>query len=184
MARRPKATLPRSKRRGRKRGALMRWLVNLRPFALLAALIVMWLGYNDAALIEPPGFMLTGPEKIAGRFTRCGPGRGYYCVIDGDTFKIGDRKIRVVGIDAPEVAARCPAEAEAAERATQALQTWLNRASFRIAARVDQPIDKYGRELRIVKRINPDGSEDRLADHMRNAGYARRYLGGFRDGWC
>jgi len=171
---------PRRRRRSRWHAVL----VNLRPVVLLITLIVVWMGYNDPALIEPPGFMLTGPEKIAGRFTRCGPGRGYYCVTDGDTFKIGERRIRVVGIDAPEVDASCEAEAEGAERATAALQQWLNRASFRMTARVDQPTDHYGRELRIVTRINPDGSEDRLADHMRNEGFARRYLGGFRSGWC
>ena len=70
------------------------------------------------------------------------------------------------------------------ERATQALQIWLNRASFRMTARVDNPTDHYGRELRMVKRIEPDGSEDRRADYMRDGGWARRYLGGWRGGWC
>lgn len=155
-----------------------------RLVLLLIALVTLWFIVDDAALIEPPGFLQTEPEVIAGSFTRCGPGRGYYCVTDGDTFKIGERKIRVVGIDTPEVEAQCPAEAEAAERATQALQTWLNRASFRMTARLDEARDQYGRELRIVKRANPDGSEERLADYMREGGYARRYLGGWRGGWC
>jgi endonuclease YncB( thermonuclease family) len=92
--------------------------------------------------------------------------------------------VRVVGIDAPEVDAQCGAEALGAARATQALQTWLNRGSFRLSARIDQPIDRYGRELRIVKRINPDGSEDRLADYMTAGGFVRRYMGGWRGGWC
>lgn len=151
---------------------------------LLIALVTLWFIVDDAALVEPPGFLQTEPEVIAGSFTRCGPGRGHYCVIDGDTFKIGERAIRVVGIDTPEVDAQCPAEAEAAERATQALQTWLNRASFRMTARIDEARDRYGRELRIVKRANPDGSEERLADFMQGGGYARRYYGEWRGGWC
>jgi endonuclease YncB( thermonuclease family) len=155
-----------------------------RPVVLLIALLALWAIARDAALLEPPAFLQTAPETIAGSFTRCGPGRGHYCVIDGDTFKIGERKVRVVGIDTPEVEAQCAAEAAAAERATQALQAWLNRGPFRLTARIDEPTDRYGRALGIVRRVNPDGSEDRLADFMREGGYARRYLGGARGGWC
>ena len=105
-------------------------------------------------------------------------------MIDGDTFRLGERKVRVVGIDTAEVDARCPAEAAQAEASTAALQSWLNRGPFRMTARVDEPTDRYGRDLRIVKRINPDGSEDRLADYMQQNGGARGYLGGYRGGWC
>lgn len=44
--------------------------------------------------------------------------------------------------------------------------------------------DRYGRALRSVVRLRPDGSEDRLADYMQREGGARGYWGGFRDGWC
>jgi len=172
------------RRHGRKATSWGQALRDTRPFLLLIALSALWFIYYDPRLIEPPEFLQTEPEVIAGSFTRCGPGRGYYCVIDGDTFKIGQRDVRVVGIDTPEVKAECAEEALAAEGATQALQGWLNRASFRMTARLDDPVDRYGRELRIVKRINPDGSEDRLADYMRDRGFARRYLGGWRGGWC
>lgn len=155
-----------------------------RPFTLLVALVTLAVIAWDGALLEPPAFLQTDPEVIAGSFTRCGPGRGYYCVIDGDTFKIGQRKVRVVGIDAPEVHARCPAEAAAAERATQALQTWLNRGPFRMTARLDEPTDRYGRDLRMLKRAAPNGREDHLADYMRDGGWARRYMGEGRGGWC
>ena len=161
-----------------------RTLSATRPAVLLLALLALWAVARDAALLEPPAFLQTAPETIAGSFTRCGPGRGHYCVIDGDTFKIGERKVRVAGIDTPEVEARCPAEAAAAERATQALQAWLNRGPFRLTARIDQPTDRYGRALGIVRRVGPDGSDERLADFMRERGYARRYLGGARGGWC
>lgn len=74
-----------------------------RPFTLLVALVTLAVIVWDGALLEPPAFLQTDPEVIAGSFTRCGPGRGYYCVIDGDTFKMGQRKVRVLGIDTPEV---------------------------------------------------------------------------------
>jgi endonuclease YncB( thermonuclease family) len=158
----------------------------MRPWLLLIALVTLAVILGDARAFEPPAFLQTAPQKIEGRFTRCGPGRGYYCVIDGDTFKLGAQSVRVVGIDTAEAGehARCAREASQAEASTAALQSWLNRASFRISARIDEPTDRYGRSLRIVKRLNPDGSEDRLADYMRRAGGARSYLGGWRGGWC
>jgi endonuclease YncB( thermonuclease family) len=159
---------------------------DLRPILLLIVLIALGMIVGDPIAFEPPAFLQTAPQKIEGHFTRCGRGRGYYCVIDGDTFKMGARSVRVVGIDTAEAGAhaRCAREASQAEASTLALQRWLNRASFRLSARIDEPIDKYGRALRIVKRLNPDGSEDRLADYMIAEGGARRYWGAHRGGWC
>lgn len=155
-----------------------------RPFVLLIALLTVSIIAATPGAYEPPAFLQSKPEQISGNFTRCGKGRGYYCVIDGDTFRIGERSVRVVGIDTAEVDARCPAEAEQAERSTSALQSWLNRGPFQMTARVDQPGDQYGRELRIIKRVVPDKSIDRLADWMQTKGGARDYLGGWRGGWC
>ncbi len=159
------------------------WL-ETRPFVLLIALLTVWYISDEHDLVPTPGFLLTAPETVAGPFTRCGPGRGEYCVIDGDTFKLGRRNIRVVGIDTPEVEARCPAEAAAAERATQALQAWLSSGPFEMRARTYDQTDRYGREVRIVKRPYPDGHVERLSDHMIEGGYARRYIMGYRAGWC
>jgi hypothetical protein len=36
---------------------------------------------------------------IERRFTRCGLGRVYYCVVDGDKFKLGEASLRVVRND-------------------------------------------------------------------------------------
>ena len=154
-----------------------------RPFALAAALLLLW-PTLDPALVEPPAFLSTEPERIEAQFTRCGPGRGHACVIDGDTFKIGERKFRVTGIDTAEVEASCDAEAAQAETSTRALQDWLNRGAFQITTRIDEPTDRYGRTLAIVKRVRADGSEERLADWMQEHGGARGYDGGFRGGWC
>jgi micrococcal nuclease len=179
VARRPRPARFRSAPLRRRRAS---W--RARVFLLLVAAGALATIYADARLVEPPWFLQTGPERVSGAFTRCGEGSSRNCVIDGDTFRLGRRSVRVVGIDAPEREARCPAEAEAAEAAARELQGWLNRGPFRMTARIDDPTDRYGRDLRIVKRVGVDGREDRLADHMREGGWARRYLGGWRGGWC
>jgi endonuclease YncB( thermonuclease family) len=105
-------------------------------------------------------------------------------VIDGDTFKLGDRKIRIIGIDTPEKDSQCPAEARAAEAATAELQRLLNQGPFMMTGRAFGNQDRYGRDLRSVTRTRPDGSEQSIAEEMRESGHARRYLGGVKLGWC
>jgi len=158
--------------------------VSLRPWLLLIGFVTMAYISTLPGAFSAPGWLSSEPQVIEGRFTRCGRGRGYYCVVDGDTFKLGDTSVRVVGIDTAEVDAECPAEAVQAEASTKALQAWLNRGPFRMTHRLDEPIDRYGRSLRTVYRLRPDGSEDRLADFMRAEGGARGYWGGGRGEWC
>lgn len=161
----------------------MEWLGKLRPFILGAILLTIWPAM-DPALVEPPGFLATEPERVDEQFTRCGPGRGHACVIDGDTFKLGDRKIRIIGIDTAEVDARCPAEAVQAEAATAELQRLRNQGPFEMVGRIDDQQDRYGRDLRALRRTRPDGTAQSIAEEMRTSGVARRYFGGFRSGWC
>lgn len=158
--------------------------VSLRPWLLLIGFVTMAYIFTLPGAFSAPGWLSSEPQVIEGRFTRCGRGRGYYCVVDGDTFKLGDTSVRVVGIDTAEREAECAAEAVQAEASTKALQGWLNRGPFRMTHRLDEPIDRYGRSLRTVYRLRPDGSEDRLADFMRREGGARGYWGGGRGGWC
>ncbi len=161
-----------------------RWLRVLRPVILLGILLSIWPA-ADPALLEPPGFLSTDPEQVSKQFTRCGPGRGHACVIDGDTFKFGERKIRIIGIDAPEThPPRCAEEARLGELATAELQRLLNERPFEMVGRIDDMKDRYGRDLRVVRRLAPDGSYQSIAKEMRKGGLARRYLGGFRTGWC
>jgi endonuclease YncB( thermonuclease family) len=158
--------------------------VSLRPWLLLIGFVTMAYIFTLPGVFSAPGWLSSEPQVIEGRFTRCGRGRGYYCVVDGDTFKLGNTSVRVVGIDTAEKDADCAAEAVQAEASTEALQAWLNRGPFRMTHRLDEPIDRYGRSLRTVYRLRPDGSEDRLADFMRREGGARGYWGGGRGGWC
>lgn len=165
----------------------LQWLGHLRPFILGAILLGLW-PLADPALVEPPRFLSTDPEQVNEHFTRCGLGRGagysWACVIDGDTFKLGTRKIRIIGIDTAEVDARCPDEARLAEQATAELLRLLNQGPFRMTGRIGGQKDLYGRDLRALTRVRPDGTEQSIAEDMRASGLARRYLGGFRGGWC
>jgi endonuclease YncB( thermonuclease family) len=158
-------------------------LSSARPFAFFAILCAIWPA-ADPALVEPPSFLATAPERIDAQFTRCGRGRGHACVIDGDTFKLGQRKVRIIGIDTPEVDAQCPAEARAAEAATAELQRLLNQGPFDMVGRIGDQTDRYGRDLRALTRKRADGSTQSIAGEMRDGGFARRYLGGYRSGWC
>ena len=149
-------------------------------FAILAGLCPTL----DPALVEPPAFLSASPERIAFRFTRCGPGRGQACVVDGDTFKLGRRKIRIVGIDAPKThPANCPEEARLGEAATAELMRLLNQGPFEMAGRIDDSQDRYGRDLRVITRQRPDGSIQSIAEEMRASGLAHRYLGR-KSSWC
>lgn len=151
---------------------------------MLAAILAGLWPTLDPALIEPPAFLSAAPEKVAQRFTRCGRGRGNACVTDGDSFKLGQRKIRIVGIDAPEThRASCSEEARLGEQATAELQRLLNQGPFVMTGRIDDMTDRYGRELRVITRKRPDGSTQSIAEDMRASGLAHRYLGR-KTSWC
>lgn len=155
-----------------------------RPFVLLIMLATLVALHQSAGFYGPPSFLAMEPEPVAAYFTRCGPGRGQHCVTDGDSIKIGARKIRVVGIDAPEIEGRCPAETALAEAAAERMRSWVNAGPFEMIGRVDEPTDRYGRDLRTLRRQRPGGGTEYAADAMREARLARRYSGGWRDGWC
>ena len=107
--------------------------------------------------------------------------------IDGDTFEarvhlwLGldmTTRIRLRGIDAPELNASCPGELQMAEAASDALRVLLGEgevAIFNIGP------DKYsGRVVAdVATRRTPNISAALLA-----AGHARSYTGGRRGSWC
>jgi endonuclease YncB( thermonuclease family) len=92
-------------------------------------------------------------------------------VIDGDTFEARvhlwpgldiTTRVRLRGIDAPELKARCGEERVKAEASRDVLRSILDQGEVGIS-RVT--LDKYGGRVLAV-------------------GAARRYSGGHRDGWC
>lgn len=98
--------------------------------------------------------------------------------LDGDTLACGKSRIRIVGLDAPELRGRCPHESIIARQARDRLQAL-------IADGVDlQPVrrrDRYRRRLAIVR----DSQGRDVAAVMIQEGHARPYSGrGRRQGWC
>ena len=182
--------LPASQWRGEpaRAGLVVRLWRAIRWWLALIVLAALWVLYRNAIAFDPPAFLEGEPVAIDGTFTRCGAGRGPLCVVDGDTLNIGTRHVRLVGIDAPEVRARCPAEALGAERATAVLQRWVNAAPFELVPRLDSPTDKWGRELMTARRTVLGGSggarAETAAEVLIEAGVARPYLGDARAGWC
>jgi micrococcal nuclease len=106
--------------------------------------------------------------------------------IDGDTFLARVHqpdgrdlvaRVRLRGIDAPEMKASCRDERDKAEAATDALRNLLGQGGVTI---YNLGSEKYGRVLAdVATRRTANVSVMMLA-----GGYARSYNGGHRDGWC
>lgn len=133
----------------------------------------------DPRLIGPVWPLAAPAEIVTAKFTPCGPGRGPACVIDGDTFKLGDRKIRILGIDAPELAApQCAEEAVLARKSADRLLVLLNQGEFEMIAHRLQRQDRHGRDLVVVRRNGKS-----IGRQMINDGLAHRYIGS-KSSWC
>jgi len=87
-------------------------------------------------------------------------------------------KVRLRGIDAPELHARCTDEHVKAEAARAALETTLAEGGVAIS---HVGIDKYGGRVdaAVATRSTADVSAALLS-----GGYARSYQGGKRGSWC
>jgi endonuclease YncB( thermonuclease family) len=108
-------------------------------------------------------------------------------VLDGDTFEARvhlwpglevTTRVRLRGIDAPEMKARCGEERVKAEAAREALRHLLDQGEVGVA-RVT--LDKYGG--RVVADASTQATPD-VSAALLSAGAARPYSGGHRDGWC
>lgn len=108
-------------------------------------------------------------------------------VVDGDTFDARvhlwpgldiSTRVRLRGIDAPEMKARCGDERAQAEAARDALRAILDQGEVGVA-RVT--LDKYGG--RVLADAFTQATPD-VAAALLGSGTVRRYSGGRRDGWC
>jgi endonuclease YncB( thermonuclease family) len=164
--------------------------------ALLAGLIFV-AGLLAGAMLEPvTASRGAGPrsadDPMEQRTFEAAPARLAHAaevlrVIDGDTFEARVRlwpgldvttRVRLRGIDAPELKARCDDERAHAEAAREALRTILDQGEVRIAQVMP---DKYGGRVLAdaFTRSTPDVSAALL-----QSGVARRYDGGRRNDWC
>jgi endonuclease YncB( thermonuclease family) len=107
--------------------------------------------------------------------------------IDGDTFEARvhlwpgldlTTRVRLRGIDAPELKASCPQELQMAEAASDALHGLLGEGDVTI---FNIGPDKY--QGRIVADVATRRTEN-VSAALLAAGHARSYNGGRRSGWC
>lgn len=107
-------------------------------------------------------------------------------VIDGDTFEAAARiwlgeavdiHVRIQGIDAPELHARCGSEYARARAARAWLERRIGGGEVELS---DVRYDKYGGRVRAVVR---DGAGN-VGQAMIAGGLARPYHGGHRQPWC
>jgi endonuclease YncB( thermonuclease family) len=107
--------------------------------------------------------------------------------IDGDTFEARvhlspgldlTTRVRLRGIDAPELKASCPQELQMAESATDALRALLGEGEVTIS---NIGPDKYSG--RVVADAATRTTQN-VSTAMLAAGHARSYNGGHRSGWC
>jgi endonuclease YncB( thermonuclease family) len=108
-------------------------------------------------------------------------------VIDGDTFEARvhlwpgldvTTKVRLRGIDAPELHARCAEERVKAQDARTMLAAVVVEGEITV---LQVALDKYG------GRVLADTATPRTADVaqvLRQKGTVRAYAGGRRQGWC
>lgn len=97
--------------------------------------------------------------------------------VDGDTLACGTKRVRLMGLDAPELRGQCPREWHAA-RASRARLQQLISGGVQLERR---GTDRYRRTLAIA-RIR-DGRD--VAMILIREGHALPYSGrGRREGWC
>lgn len=147
-------------------------------FLLSVAAVTAWWERRQA---QPP----SPPPSLGDKLPDAANARVLW-VIDGDTFearvevKPGLRvrtRVRLRGVDAPELHARCEAERVGAEAAKRGLRAILAEGGVTIRNLSE---DKYGRLLgTVATRTTPNVSEALIAK-----GLGRRYHGGHRGGWC
>lgn len=130
----------------------MRWLVWLVAAAggALGAMLLFPASPSSGKGANPTDVPV--PDALPGAANMSGPAR----VIDGDTLDIGGTRVRLHGVDAPEVAQGCfTADAgwPCGRRATQALATFL-QAGVIACAELDR--DRYGRVVATCRRDGMD----------------------------
>jgi endonuclease YncB( thermonuclease family) len=123
-------------------------------------------------VLEPMGLRTSHPAEVLR-------------VLDGDTFEARvhlwpgldiTTRVRLRGVDAPEMKARCADERATAEAARDALRAMLEQGEVAIT-RVT--LDKYG----VVADASSRGTPD-IAAALIKGGLARRYDGGRHAAWC
>jgi micrococcal nuclease len=164
-----------------------------RGGALILAAAAFAVGLSTGAVLAPnvaannAAIPRTTVEAAPNKPLRNGYSADVTRVLDGDTFEarvkiwLGQEvttRIRLRGIDAPEMKARCDIEHTKALAAKDYLARLLNEGGVTVT-QIGQ--DKYG------GRVDADASTARTSDvgsALLAAGLARPYNGGKRQSWC
>jgi len=111
-------------------------------------------------------------------------------IYDGDTITIkclkefkcenDSLKIRIMGVDTPEIKAECRSEIILARKAKQYTVNFVRMTSD-IVLTYDKS-NKYDRYGRLLAYISVDGQD--LSESLINNNLGRRYNGGKRLSWC
>jgi micrococcal nuclease len=159
----------------------------------LTAAAMLCIGLSIGAWSGPPFRLASaagepGDDTVAGTSVwRAGHPAQVVRVVDGDTFeaRVGvwpgleiSTKVRLRGIDAPELRARCSEEVAKAHAARAALAAILAEGGVGVS---DVVLDKYG------GRVIADASTRKTADvsgALLRTGLVRGYQGGRRVSWC
>lgn len=137
----------------------------LKICAALAAAAALTMVLPNTAMAQGTSWRACTPNE-----------RRVTCVVDGDTIWYQGTKIRLIGIDTPEVEGRCAAERQIAAKATQYLTTLLNSGLQMIEYDGE---DRYGRAL---ARLWVTGGE--VGPAMLAAGLAEPYPRRGPPPWC
>ena len=159
-----------------------------RGSALLLSAVCFAAGLAAGARVMPVGATIEPVRhELAVTALRGGHPAEVMRVLDGDTFEARVRiwpgmevttRVRLRGIDAPEMNARCEAERVKAIAARAMLTTILAEGTVGVS-RIGQ--DKYG------GRVDADVSTAKTSDvsaMLLERGVVRRYSGGRRESWC
>lgn len=115
---------------------------------------------GPAAAVAPAAAPATTSSPAAPAGTGSGSGSTGYgtgaetvvvtSVTDGDTFRVGERRIRVIGIDS------CETGTTGGRDATAAARRWLSGATVTLTREPGVDLDRYGREVRYVGTASGD----------------------------
>lgn len=157
-------------------------LVTGAVIMLQIAFVILMLRHEDGLTGDRPifSFLQADPAEagipVNADFPLCGEGRRYTCTVDGDTVWLEGEKIRLAGIDAPELSSPdCASERALAREATVRLSEILSSREWQL---VREGKDRYGRTLATFH-----SSGETAGSRLVREGLARPWSGR-KESWC
>nr|CAD6409633.1 membrane protein [Rhizobium sp. Q54] len=125
-----------------------------------------------------PDMPSVGSGRHQTKFYLCGTAKQDDCVITADSFMLKGEKIRIAGIEVPDIKKpRCEAERIKASDAKLRVRAFLDSGTFEVYAANAGDQDSSGQKIRAISRNGVS-----LSDILVREGLARRP--GSTGGWC